>query len=68
MNEGFINTYDVLKGFGFIRRTHGKDLFFHCSEIDPALKNSGITVGLYVSFDIAPTKKNRAVNVKLKNS
>lgn len=31
---GYINAYDPIKGYGFIRRDKGKDVFFHYSELN----------------------------------
>ena len=46
--RGYINTYDPLKGFGFIRREKGKDVFFHYSELKT--DEGKIGVGDNVSF------------------
>lgn len=31
--RGIVTIYDSFKGFGFIRRPKGKDVFFHYSDI-----------------------------------
>lgn len=30
---GYVNAYDPLKGYGFIRREKGKDVFFHYTSL-----------------------------------
>lgn len=60
---GIIHTYDPFKGFGFIRRTKGKDVFFFYDqfpkgEIEPS-------EGDRVSFDVEKKPKGpRAINIQ----
>lgn len=65
MNEGIIKNFDVLKGFGFITRPKGKDIFFHWTDIDTNLRDAGISSGVLVVFDLDPNKAHRARNVKI---
>jgi CspA family cold shock protein len=65
MNEGHVKNFDILKGFGFITRPIGKDLFFHWTDVQSKYEGSAIAAGMLVHFDIAADKKNRATNVKI---
>lgn len=65
MSEGTIKSFDFLKGYGFITRPKGKDLFFHWSDVDSKYKDSGIASGVTVAFEIDPEIANRARKVKI---
>lgn len=59
---GIVNTYDIFKGMGFIRREKGKDVFFHYTSLN--CDDSLISEGDKVSFDLNITEKGlKAVNV-----
>ncbi|GAI80044.1 unnamed protein product, partial [marine sediment metagenome] len=48
--DGFIKTFKADRGFGFISRDNGADVFFHISDVtDP----DAIAVGVGVAFDVA---------------
>lgn len=61
---GIVKFFDVAKGFGFIRRRHGDDVFVHISDV----RQSGLTTlfeGQQVDFDIKETPKGpQAENVE----
>lgn len=61
---GVVKFFDTEKGFGFIGRQHGEDVFVHISEI----QRSGLTTlfeGQHVDFDIKETPKGpQAENVE----
>lgn len=60
---GVIKIFDVFKGFGFIRRQKGKDVFFFYQEIIDDDKI--LAEGDNVSFTIEKTHKGwRAFNIK----
>jgi CspA family cold shock protein len=60
---GYINSYDSLKGYGFIRREKGKDLFFHYTRLVTEERNIG--EGDKVSFLIEEGGKGEmAVDVE----
>lgn len=65
MNEGTIKNFDVLKGFGFITRPKGKDLFFHWTDMESKYRDAGISPGILVAFELDADKPNRARNVKI---
>jgi len=65
MNEGTIKNFDILKGFGFITRPKGKDLFFHWTDMESKHRDAGISTGVLVVFELDPDKPNRARNVKI---
>lgn len=63
MENGYINSYDAIKGFGFIRRQQGKDVFFHYSNLNT--QEELIGEGDKVSFNLEPSKKGlRAINIE----
>ena len=62
-DEGIVNEYFALKGFGFIRRRKGRDVFFFYTDlIDTDAK---VDVGDRVTFDLSAGKKGpKAVKIK----
>jgi len=64
MSEGTVKWFNEQKGFGFIERDGGGDLFVHYS----AIQSSGfktLAEGQRVSFDVAQGQKGPAAeNVK----
>jgi len=61
--RGFVNSYDVFKGFGFIRRKEGRDVFFFYSDITGDAQD--LSVGDVVEFDIENARKGpRARNLR----
>ena len=65
--QGVINIIYLDKGFGFIRRNRGKDIFFLISDLPD---NTNIVIGTNVIFDIHNEKyqhksKLRAFNIKI---
>jgi CspA family cold shock protein len=59
---GIIKTFDVFKGFGFIQRQKGKDVFFFYQEI---IDNKILVEGDKVSFTVEKKPKGwRAFNIK----
>ncbi len=66
-DSGVVRAFDPLKGFGFIRREKGKDVFFFYTEISEDDKL--IYVGDIVSFEIKQMDKGpRAFDVKKQGS
>jgi CspA family cold shock protein len=71
MNEilrGVLNAYDPIKGIGFIRREHGKDVFVHYSDFIGDDRDARATLGSPVEFQLEqPTnlKGPRARNVQI---
>ena len=61
MEKGTVKFYNEAKGFGFIKKEDGKEVFVHSSGlIDKVRENDNVT------FEVAEGKKGpNAVNVKL---
>lgn len=59
---GIIKTFDVFKGFGFIQRQKGKDVFFFYQEIED---DKILAEGDKVSFTVEKKPKGlRAFNIR----
>ncbi|HSO95444.1 MAG TPA: DEAD/DEAH box helicase [Acidimicrobiia bacterium] len=63
--SGSIKWFDARKGFGFIERAHGNDLFVHVSAIAGGA-HQRLEEGQHVEFDIGPGRKgDEARNVRV---
>lgn len=63
MERGYINSFDPIKGYGFIRREKGKDVFFHYSNL--ITPEELIGEGDTVSFEIEKSEKGlRAIDIE----
>lgn len=61
-DRGTVRAYDSFKGFGFIRREKGRDVFFSYDDILD--QDSGLMVGDVVSFELTKAPKGpRAVKL-----
>jgi CspA family cold shock protein len=61
-HSGVVKTFDPFKGFGFITRKKGKDVFFFYEDI---AEDSHLFAGAPVSFIIKKGAKGpRAYNIK----
>lgn len=61
--RGTVNSYDTFKGFGFIRREKGRDVFFFYDDIID--NETGLSVGDTVEFELKKLPKGpRAYNIK----
>ena len=62
---GRLKTYDPIKGFGFIRREKGKDVFVNFAEFQTSTDAAAI-VGALLEFTVSDEPKGlRAHNVKV---
>lgn len=62
--NGTVKWFDNAKGYGFIQRTSGKDLFVHFKSIEGHGHRS-LEEGQQVAFDVVEGKKGpQAENVK----
>jgi CspA family cold shock protein len=60
MENGKVKWFDPVKGFGFIQRENGKDLFVHKNEVDDE-----ITEGDSVEYEVGEGRKGPcAIKVK----
>ena len=63
MNKGTVKWFNESKGFGFIAREDGEDVFVHHTSITGSGFKS-LTEGQAVTFDVEKTPKGlRATNV-----
>ncbi len=59
--RGFVRVYDPFKGFGFIRREKGKDVFVSYAVLNDEIE---IAEGDWISFEIEMKPKGpSAINV-----
>ncbi len=65
MATGTVKFFNAEKGFGFISRTYGDDVFVHFSNIQGNGYKT-LDVGQRVEFDVAPGRKGEeAQNVRV---
>lgn len=63
--RGEIKWFDALKGYGFIRKPDGEEVFFHRSQVRTG-DVAGLEAGQMVLFDEEETRKGpEAVNVDI---
>lgn len=63
--NGYINAFFDFKGFGFIRREKGKDVYFSIDDFEPEIDLESISTGLHVSFLLKKeTKGPKALCIK----
>jgi cold shock protein len=65
MATGTVKFFNAEKGYGFISREQGQDVFVHYSNIQGSGYRS-LTEGQQVEFDVAPGRKGEeAQNVRV---
>lgn len=63
---GTLKTYDPLKGYGFISREKGKDVFVYFDQFSSADGDAAAIPGCIVEFDIENRSKGPvALNVRI---
>ena len=66
MAKGTVKFFDSSKGFGFISREDGDDLFVHSSNIGGGDYRGSLEEGQTVEFEIGPGRKgDEARNVRV---
>ena len=66
MATGTVKFFDSSKGFGFISREDGDDLFVHNSNIEGGDYRGSLEEGQTVEFEIGPGRKgDEARNVRV---
>jgi cold shock protein len=65
MAQGTVKFFNAEKGYGFISRADGEDVFVHFSNIEGAGYRT-LEEGQHVEFDIGPGRKgDEAQNVRV---
>ena len=63
VDEGIVNEYFSLKGYGFIRRTKGRDVFFFYTDLLDT--DDKVDIGDRVFFETAPGKHGpKAIKIR----
>ncbi|EGU49396.1 cold shock domain family protein [Vibrio ichthyoenteri ATCC 700023] len=63
---GYINVFNDFKGFGFIRRVKGKDVYFSIDDFDVEMDIESVSIGLKVDFLVEKTTKGpKALDIKI---
>jgi len=65
MPKGTIRRLITDRGFGFIRKERGEDLFFHCSEVEGVDFNS-FREGQQVEFEVGRGRDGRAEALRVR--
>lgn len=66
MEKGFINFYDHVRGYGFIRRESGRDVFFKHDDFLDFESSVDVCKGVFVNFEVIKADKGlRAVNIRI---
>ncbi|WP_178108337.1 retron Se72 family effector protein [Pseudomonas sp. URMO17WK12:I11] len=54
IEQGTVSSYDTFKGFGFIRRDKGRDVFFFYDDV---AEPEGLIIGDAVRFEVKSVPK-----------
>jgi cold shock protein len=66
VTQGTVKFFNTDKGYGFISREQGDDVFVHFSNIETSSSYKTLDEGQRVEFDVAPGKKGEeAQNVRV---
>jgi CspA family cold shock protein len=62
--NGVLKTYDPIKGYGFITREKGKDVFLFYADFSESQSEAAAVAGSRLEFEVETTQKGpRARNV-----
>jgi cold shock CspA family protein len=56
-STGTVAEFDEARGYGTVRSSEGRDLFFHCTQIADGTRT--IPVGVAVEFEVVPGHNGR---------
>lgn len=66
MEKGIVKWFNATKGFGFITRSNGSDVFVHYKSITSDSSYKSLNEGDEVEFEVQQTPKGpQAVNVTI---
>jgi CspA family cold shock protein len=64
MENGTVKWFNETKGFGFIQRSEGEDVFVHYSAISGSIGHKSLNEGDQVTFEVQKGSKGlQAINV-----
>ena len=68
MERGTVAWFDDLKGFGFISRENGADIFVHYNQIISDINRKTLKQGDVVQFDLSQTSQGvQACGVRIES-
>jgi CspA family cold shock protein len=51
--RGVLHAYDPIKGYGFVHREHGKDVYVHYSEFVGGDGDSSVSIGTVIQYEVS---------------
>jgi CspA family cold shock protein len=66
-SQGLIKWFSAAKGYGFIKRGSGSDVFVHAADLHASgIESGAVQPGMECSYEVEQTQKgDKAVSIKL---